>query len=66
MPGTGPKVPIQASVANPAAERLAIEKARAETVEEAQVHRAPGEEAVGSRIVEGQDGLRAMGTAMIG
>src|SRR5207249_710431 len=47
--------------ADAAAERPAVEQARAEPVEEPEVHRASGEHAVRSGIVERKDRLRAVG-----
>ncbi len=44
--------------ADPAAEGLPIQEGGAQPVEEAQVHRAPREHPVGTRVVQRQDGLR--------
>ena len=46
--------------ADAAAQRFAIEQARAEPVKEAQVHRAAGEEAVRPGVVQREDRLRAV------
>ena len=60
-PGRGAKRPDPGLGPHAAAEGLAIQQACPQPVEEAQIHRPAGEEAVRARVVQGQDGLGPVG-----